>query len=124
MIVGTVSDDLPLIELPVGSERLTAVADTGLNGYRELPQSLFDQLNPELEGELVAELASGVRITEVVYRVRLEFDGDDVDAVVSFVEGDGVLLGTKMLLNHRLTVDFPTANVLIERLTPREGNSS
>lgn len=116
MIVGSVIDGVPMIELPFGPETFEAIVDTGFNGYLELPSSQFDQLNPEFEGEVTAELAGGITITEAVYRVEIPFEGRNVDAIVSFVDGDGVLLGTAMLEDYRLSIDFPAGTLLLERV--------
>jgi len=118
VIVGSVTDGVPIIALPIGHEEFEAIVDTGFNGYLELPLSLFESLDAEFVGEVTAELASGIRITEAVYRAQIPFDGRDVDAIVSFVDGDGVLLGTGMLSDHVLKIDFPAGTVQIERSAP------
>ena len=116
MIGGIVTDDgVPLIVLRLADEDWTAVVDTGFNGALELPAALSLRLDVKPAGSVRSELASGVVVQEDVFRVRVSFDGDFVDADVTFAEVDHVLVGTWMLLEHRLEIDFPKGTVRLSR---------
>lgn len=117
MIVGVVSvDGVPTIELDVGGEHLQAVIDTGFNGELELPERLRDRLNPQFVGRVISLLAADQQIEEDVFLVDFPFDGRIVRSQATFSTGEGILIGTRMLRDFRLQIDFPTGTVLAERI--------
>lgn len=71
------------------------------------PQYLFD---------IVSLLAGGQSITEKLYEVMIPFDGQDRMVESTFVPGNQVLIGTALLREYRLTVNFKTGDVRMERL--------
>jgi predicted aspartyl protease len=118
MIVGVVdSDGVPQIHLPIAGREYLTVVDTGYNGDFELPSGLREVLAPVAIGTMVSNLAAGMTVEEDYFSVVVPFDGEMVEAEVTFVEGDEILLGTHLLRNHRLTIDFTAGTVLIERAT-------
>lgn len=117
MIEGTVSAGrVPTISLAVADKVYRSIIDTGFNGDLELPLELFDLLKPELVGEAKSLLAGGMTIIEDVYAVRIKFDGELVEAEATFVKGKEILVGTRLLRNHRLEIDFVTRKLTIERV--------
>lgn len=107
MIEGVVSaHGLPIVSLRVADEDRVAIVDTGFNGDLELPDSLRDNLNARHLGRLTCALGGGKTIEEEVYLVDFPFDGRTVQAEVTFVPGSDILLGTKLMREHRLEVDF------------------
>jgi hypothetical protein len=61
-------------------------------------------------------LAGGQEIEEETYEVDFPFDGKVLKAEATFVGEADILVGTHLLREHRLDVNFPAATVLIERV--------
>jgi predicted aspartyl protease len=117
VIAGTVTaEGVPTVPLIVGGQPWTAVIDTGFNGDLELPDALRSHVNARFLHSVISELASGVSVLEDLYHVDLPFDGTVVLAEATFVPGNQILLGTGLLRNYRLTIDFPARTVLLERV--------
>lgn len=117
MITGIVTEDgVPLIQVSVGDRQWPAVIDTGFNGWLELPDSCRDAVNPLFLGRIVSELAGGVKIEEDAFSVEFLFDGHFIESEVTFVDSDTLLIGTAILANHHLEIDFPAKTVSLERV--------
>ena len=117
MIVGSVSDDgAPEVVLELAGRRWPAIVDTGFNGDLELPDELRSILPHEYIGRVISNLAGGQRIEEDAYTVEVPFDGELVSAEVTFVTGEQILIGTRLLWQHRLEVVFPKSTVTVERV--------
>lgn len=116
MIGGTITKDgVPAIAMEIGGQTWQAVIDTGFNGELERPRRLRSQVNAQFVGLAVSLLAANQRIEEDVFLVEGPFDGRTVRVQATFVDGDEILIGTQMLRDDRLTVDFPAGTVTIER---------
>ena len=117
MIQGAVSSDgVPVITLSIGGRAWIAVIDTGFNGDLELPEGLHESLDSRYVGRVTSALAAGQAIEEDVYRVSFPFDGQIVRAEATFVLGTHLLIGTHLLRDYRLTVDFVRKTVELERV--------
>jgi predicted aspartyl protease len=103
------------IEVEVGSRRWRAIVDTGFNGDLELPERLRFDLNAQFVGRATSLLAANQQIEEDLYLVDFPFDGRVVRAQATFVDGDELLIGTGVLQDYRLQVDFPAKTVFIEK---------
>lgn len=116
MIHGTVSEDgVPVIELEIAGQRWTAIIDSGFNGDLELPTHLQGKISAQFAGRAKSLLAAGQQIEEDVFLVDLQFDGSLIKAEATFAPANELLIGTNLLRNHRLLVDFPNKTVLVER---------
>lgn len=116
MIEGIVSEHgVPTIALEIEGRLWPAIIDTGFNGELELPDQLRDSVNPEFVGRVTSLLAANQRIEEDVHLVDFPFDGRVVRAQATFVDGDEILIGTRLLRDTRLTVNFRSRTVLIDR---------
>jgi predicted aspartyl protease len=108
LIDGIVTEeDVPAIEVEVGSQLWLAIIDTGFNGELELPEQLRSHVNPQFVGRAVSLLAANQRFEEDVFLVDFPFDGQTIRVEATFVDGDEILIGTRMLRYYRLTIDFP-----------------
>jgi clan AA aspartic protease len=116
LIEGIVSDDgVPEIGPEVSGVRWRAIIDTGFNGDLELPDQLRADVNARFVGRVSSLLAANQRVEEDVYLVDFPFDGRIVQVQVTFVDGDEILIGTRLLRDYRLHIDFPARTVAIEK---------
>lgn len=119
MIVGIVTDeDVPIITLTVAGRSWSAIIDTGFNGDLELPEILRPFVNPRFICQIHAFLAGGQSIVEDYYYVDFPFDGQTVVAEATFAPGVEILIGTHLLRQHRLEINFVDKTVLLERVVP------
>ncbi len=117
MLVGVVtSTGEPLVQLPVAGRVWPAIIDTGFNGDLELPEELRPFVNAQFRGQQPWLLASGQTIEEDMYSVDFPFDGTTVFAEASFVAEGTILIGTGMLQQYHLDINFLVKTVLLERL--------
>ena len=117
MMRGTVSDiGVPTIILSIAGQEWSVTIDTGFNGDLELPEVLRNVLEPQYVGRLTSSLAGGQTIEEDVYLVDFPFDGQIIQARVTFVVDGDILIGTRLLQEYRLQIDFVRQTVLLERV--------
>lgn len=124
MIPGSVTEEgVPIVFLPIGDNRWPSIVDTGFNGDLELPESLRPVVNARLPLRDYSLLAGGQMIEEDIYEVEFPFDGKMVKAEASFVSGQEILLGTHLLRQYRLEIDFVERKVLVEQAPGRAGEA-
>lgn len=105
----------PSLMLSIAGKDWKATIDTGFNGDLELPYALGSYLNPQFFGRGLSLLAGGQSLEEEHYLVEFPFDGEVVRALATFVSSDEILIGTHLLTDYRLLIDFPSAEVKLER---------
>ena len=117
MIEGIVTEDgVPAINVEIGSQGWQAIIDTGFNGELELPERLRSLVNAQFVGRATSLLAANQRIEEDVFLVDFPFDGRTDRVQATFVDGEEILIGTGMLGDYRLLIDFPARTVAIEKI--------
>jgi clan AA aspartic protease len=109
------ADGVPAIEVVMGNKRWHAIIDTGFNGELELSERLRSEVNAQFVGRATSLLAANQRIEEDVFLVDFPFDGRTVRVQATFVDGDEILIGTRMLRNYELRIDFPAGTVALQR---------
>ncbi len=116
MILGTVAaDGVPTITLSIAGQDWPAIIDTGFNGDLELPDGLRTALNARYVGRVTSALAGGRTIEEDVYVVEFPFDGQIMHADATFVSDSQILIGTHLLREYCLQIDFIRKTVGLER---------
>lgn len=116
MIQGTVTTDgIPMISLAVAGITWPATVDTGFNGDLELPEALRPFVNPRFLAPTEWLLAGDQRIVEDTFEVEFPFDGAPLVAEATFVPSNAILIGTGLMAQYRLIVDFVAGSVLLER---------
>ena len=116
MIEGTVTaDGVPTVSVSAADREWTAIIDTGFNGDLELPEALRTFVNPRFLAPTEWVLAGGQRTIEDTYEVDFPFDGAVLAVEATFVADDSILIGTGLMAQYRLTVDFVAGSVLLER---------
>ena len=118
MIQGVVSPQgVPTILLPIANQEWPATIDTGFNGDLELPEALRASVNiVDRIGLTEFALAGGQTIEEDVHLVEFPFDGEVIRARATFSPDSQILLGTNLLRDYRLQVNFVTRTVELERV--------
>jgi clan AA aspartic protease len=108
-----------LVGIPVGlgpskpSQLITVWIDTAFNRFLVFPQKLIDELGLTQEAATEAVLADGSTVILESYVASIEWFGDTVRAQVIANDGKLPLLGTELLANHRLLVDYQDKSVMI-----------
>jgi hypothetical protein len=117
VISGIVSEEgTPLIPIPIGGHEWIGIIDSEFNGDLQLPESLRQFFNPRFIAPTVSVLANGQELTEDSFEIDFPFDGQVVRAETTFVlEGD-LLVGTNLLKQFVLQINFPDQTVLLERV--------
>jgi predicted aspartyl protease len=116
MIVGSVSaDGVPTVTLSIAGKDWPAIIDTGFNGDLELPEELRAVLTARYVGRVTSALAGGQHLEEDVYVVEFPFDGDLLRAEVTFVADTHILIGTHLLREYELHIDFVVQSVQLMR---------
>ena len=119
MIQGVVSPQgAPTIHLPIANQEWPAIIDTGFNGDLELPEALLTSVNiVGYIGPTQFVLAGGQTLVETVYLVEFPFDGKVIEAEATFVADSQILLGTRLLRDYQLQINFVTRTVELERVS-------
>ena len=113
---------VPTIEIDIFGQGWQAIVDTGFNGDLELPERMHSQLSSIYMGRVTCLLAGDQEIEEDVYFVYFPFDGQIVRAQATFVQGEGILIGTRMLREYQLRIDFPAQSVSLGRVQDSPSN--
>ncbi len=115
MIEGAVTTDgLPTIDLEIDGSLWSAVVDTGFNGDVELPTALRESVDARFAFRGRSFLAAGQSVEEDFYLVNFVFDGKTVTAEATFSESASILVGTQLLEDYRLEIDFPKKIVILQ----------
>lgn len=81
------------------------VVDTGFEGALTLPLAVIEQLDFPYLSEINANLADNTDIVANVYRATIVWRGIERDIAV-LAMGRRPLIGTALLADHHLSVDF------------------
>jgi predicted aspartyl protease len=119
VIRGIVTDDgSPTILIALAGRDWAAVIDTGFNSGLELPDTLRPDVNARFAMPLRYHLAGGQTVVQDTYNVDFPFDDRTAAAEATFVPGDTILIGTALLRDYRLEIDFVARTVKLERVAP------
>ena len=109
----------PLVELEVRGlkkeEKTLALIDSGFDGELCLPIEVAISLGLELCGMETMELADGSVRKELVFTGTIKWEGKLRDVKVWLTSADQALIGTDLMLDRLLTIDFRTGEVKIEK---------
>lgn len=105
------------VEISVAGARqeitLLALVDTGFDGWVCLPTPIAIQLSLELFGLQIVELADGSEIEELVFRGEVVFNQKRRGVDITLTNSADALLGTGLLADSVLTIDFVERTVKI-----------
>ncbi len=105
----------PVTEIVVGGSRqsakLQAIIDTGFDGEVCIPVSLAVTLGLELVGAEFVEYGDGSRKQELLFAGSAVLQGAKRDVEIFLTNGEDALIGTDLLEDCLLTIDFPKKRV-------------
>lgn len=109
----------PKIKLTVVGARksslLEAILDTGFDGYLSLPISIAVTLGIELTSIIPVEYADGRRSQELVFSVRMDFDGKEAIVPATLTAGSEALAGTALLAKYELRINFLHQKIILQK---------
>ena len=103
-----------LIEVRFPSASIECVVDTGFDGGLMLPRSLTEHLEIQFVGELVFEMVGGARMLAPVGLTKIEWLSEVKEVEVIIGEANDALIGTELLIDTKLTVDYVARVVTIQ----------
>ncbi len=92
---------------------VTVWIDTAFNGFLVFPQEMIEKLGFQQEAATDAVLADGSRVTLESFACYVEWFGGLTRAQVIGNTGRLPLLGTELLANRKLLIDYPAGVVSI-----------
>lgn len=95
------------------------VIDTGFDGYLTLPAALAKDLGLILWNFVEMKLADGSVHVEFLFDAEVEFLGQIKPIQVFVLQSDECLIGTELLDDCQLVIDFPTQTVNLFRSTSK-----
>lgn len=104
-----------------GSMPITAIIDTGFDGYVCLPTSIAVQLGLDLVSQGSVELADGTVKSELLFAGSVRFLGATRAVQVYLTDSEDALIGTSLLADCRLLIDFRAGTVRLSQKPPRRG---
>ena len=118
MIIGFFDESgHPKIEIRVIGRRedvtITPTIDTGFDGQLCLPVEIAIQLGLELVSRVSVELANGSSQKTLVFSGTIEIGNQEVEAEIILTESDDPLIGTGLLKDMVLNIDFRERKVEI-----------
>src|SRR5438876_6942679 len=109
----------PTVELEVlgsrGPVAVTAILDTGFDDDLCLPTEVAVTLGLSLISKETVELADGTEKRELVFSGSIRFLDRTRKVRIFLTDSKDTLVGTGLLSDCRLTIDFPTGKVMLTR---------
>jgi clan AA aspartic protease len=115
-VIGHVERERALLQVPFLLEdnrelNIEFVVDTGFEGAMTLPLTVIQAMNLSYFTQLTANLADDSGVGVDVFVAMIRWDGTPKKVAVLGM-GKRPLLGTALLSQHRLSVDFTESGVL------------
>lgn len=85
---------------------VSALIDTGFDGYLSLPKSLAEKLELKFVDTINMELADGAIKRFDLYEVKIIFDNEEKSIHTFLTDSDDVLVGAALLADKKLELDF------------------
>jgi clan AA aspartic protease len=117
MIQGFVDEQGPKIEIVVtGMESIAinVIIDTGFDGDICLPIQIAIQLGLKLKDVTNVELADGTIKRELVFAGLVKLGDEEEDSRIILTESKDAVMGTGLLHDRSLKIDFLNGKVSIE----------
>jgi len=108
--------DIKLVSGKNGEIELAAIIDTGYNGEVILSENKIHEMGLEFLGTIDTELADGEIVELELFRGRIKWFDTIREIAIGASQSDDVLLGTLLLADCELYVNFKEGSVRIEQL--------
>ena len=95
---------------------LNAIIDTGYNGEIILPESKILEMGLEFLGTIDSELADGQIVATELFAGRVKWFDTIQEISIGASQSNDVLLGTLLLVDCELNIDFKRGEVNIKQL--------
>ena len=96
---------------------IDGILDTGFDGFICLPIAVAVPLGLELTNVTDSELADGTLVEdELVFAGEVLWDDEVIDADIVLTKSTDTLIGTGLLMNSDVRLNFHTGEVLIEQV--------
>jgi clan AA aspartic protease len=92
-----------------------ALIDTGFDGDICLPTQLAIQLGLDLRDMVWVELADGTLKDELVFAGVVVWEGENREAMITLTESQEALLGTGLLADSVLEMDFARRQIIVKK---------
>ena len=93
---------------------LTAWIDTAFNGGLVIPRQHIEHLGLKQASTTQATLADGHSVDLETFTCHLEWSGDVYRTQVVSNDGEFALLGTLLLADRKLTIDYKSKTVVLD----------
>ena len=93
-----------------------AIIDTGYNGEVVLPEEKIQEMGLEFLGTIDTELANGEIVEMELFRGHVRWFGTVREVAIGASQSDDTLVGTLLLANCELAINFKVGSVRIEQL--------
>jgi clan AA aspartic protease len=110
---------VPLILHGPSTPRIAAVLDTGFSDYVCLSRANQKSMNLQPVGRMPYELADGSLVDEDVFLGEVTFDGQRQRVLVTLTDSTDSLIGTALLKDCSLRIDFVRRIVEVRRAKRR-----
>lgn len=119
MIKGHINNQLePIIKISIAFDdklmEFNAVIDTGFNGFISIPHQIINKTAWQFIGYESFELASGEIIRDKVYLGDIYLGNNKRYLYILSNKTKDILIGSKLLIDKILTINFKTKIVKIE----------
>jgi len=96
------------------TQRITVWIDTAFNGGLVMPRQHIERLGLKQASTARALLADGRPVDVETFTCHLEWFGDEYRTQVVATDGEFPLLGTLLLADRKLTIDYKTKTVALD----------
>lgn len=107
----------PQIQIAVSGRKqkrlITAILDTGFDGYISLPLTVAIELGLELLNMVRVQYADGRVANELLFNVNVDFSGQTQTVQATLTNSIEALVGTSLLAKNKVTFDFPKKKITI-----------
>jgi clan AA aspartic protease len=107
---------------PQGTTAIDGLIDTGFEGALCLPIEDAIRLGLQISDRVTVNYADGRRVKELVFAGQVRLFDDLHDVAIYLTESDIALIGTSLLENYRLLIDFGSGQVEIAK-SPTEADA-
>ena len=98
---------------------IEALIDTGFDGEITIPSVIGVRLGLELTELEEFELADGSVIQSFVFSGQVTLGGQSQEVEIILSNSDEALVGTGLLANYRLEIDFVNRTIDIKEIQPK-----